>query len=204
MRFFRPFFLLFEGNHYKNRVFSFLEKKQETSQNAHFMHSVDFTDSFPLKCWFCWIKLDVMLPKRVLSADMLTMLNVFCPINPPFQDQGAPWPPKHSTYSIFSTFQQTEAPFGSLTSNMIQHIQQFSRNKHISFGNFSFHVASVLWMGDENLSIYIYIYIWANPRILDAFGSQKPFYPLCSALNWGNAKHAQVWKTATLTFLLKC
>ena len=28
----------------------------------------------------------------------------------------------------------------------------------------------------------IYIYMWASPRILDAFGSLKPFYPLCLAL----------------------
>ena len=30
--------------------------------------------------------------------------------------------------------------------------------------------------------IYIYIYIWVSPRILDAFGSQKPQYSPCLAL----------------------
>ena len=31
--------------------------------------------------------------------------------------------------------------------------------------------------------MYIYIYIWVSPRILDAFGSQKPQYSPCLALN---------------------
>ena len=65
---------------------------------------------FLLKCWICWI------------------CWISLPLVGPF------WPPidpKKSTYSTYSTFQQKEAHFSDTRSNMIQHIQHFSRKKHI-------------------------------------------------------------------------
>ena len=46
---------------------------------------------------------------------------------------GALWAKKHSTCSTYSAFQQKEAFFWNLRSNMIQHIQHFSWKKPIAF-----------------------------------------------------------------------
>ena len=42
-------------------------------------------------------------------------------------------PKKHSTYSTYSTFQQKAALFRTFISNIIQHIQRFSRKKSVKF-----------------------------------------------------------------------
>ena len=93
------------------------------SKYASFCCNVEYVESCFMHC-----------QKTLLSAEMLNilnMLNVFWPITPPFADHGVAWAKKHSTYSTYSTFQQKEAFIRNLTSNMIQHIQHFSRKNHI-------------------------------------------------------------------------
>ena len=45
-----------------------------------------------------------------------------------------------------------------------------------------------------SINIYIYIYIWVSPLILDAFGSQKPFYPPVLSLKNGQNNFARFWQ----------
>ena len=74
------------------------------------------------------------LCSALLSAEMLNMLNMLNVLWP-MRLHGVKWakkPSKYSTYSTYSTFQQKEAIFRNLTSNMIQHIQHFNRKKHFS------------------------------------------------------------------------
>ena len=66
--------------------------------------------------YFPW-KNHIFEKKMLLSAEMLNMMNHFASSGP----SGFPWTQNNSTYS---TFQQKEAHFWNIRSNMIQHIQQ--------------------------------------------------------------------------------
>ena len=92
------------------------ERRGFSSKCASFCWNVEYVESCSMQS----------SEKALLSAEMLNMLNmlsVLWPMRLPLQTMGFNGPKKHSTYSTYSTFQQKEAFFRNLTSNMIQHIQ---------------------------------------------------------------------------------